>query len=68
MRRDFETRAEDAIMNALKERAGAASKHAEARRQENFEPRPEPKQEFDLERAMDEVMTRFPEALEYLGR
>ena len=59
-------------MVALKDRALAMSKHAQTTLQQQDEPPPpepaEDRQDFDLEKAMDEVMARFASTLDYLAR
>jgi hypothetical protein len=68
MRTNVEVKAREAIMFALKERPNRASKALESKQQQALEPRPGHKQAVDLEKAVDEVMTRFADTLDYLAR
>ncbi len=68
MSRNVETRAREAIVFALKERSSDLPKVPRAREQQTLEPRPEHRKDFDLEKAVDEVMTRFADTLDYLAR
>ncbi len=67
MRTNVEVEAREAIMFALKERPSQTSKPRKSK-QQALEPRPENKQAFDLEKAVDDVMIRFADTLDYLAR
>ncbi len=69
MSRNIEAQANEAIVFALKERSSDLLKVfrlGEERRA--VEPRPELKRDFDVDKAVDEVMTRFADTLDYLAR
>jgi hypothetical protein len=68
MRTNVEVKAREAIMFALKERPSPISKPLESKQQQALEPRPERMQTFDFEKAVDDVMTRFADTLDYLAR
>lgn len=69
MIRSFEQEAREGIMLALKERPSLAidstAKMTVTAAKPAFEPR---HSDFDIEAAMDQVMDRFPKALEHLAK
>jgi hypothetical protein len=69
MIRRFEQEAREGMMFALKERPSPATEPMAKLKVTPARAAFEPKYgEFDLEAAMDEVMDRFPKALEHLAK